>query len=324
MLLGNGDGTFQPAIPSLLGVDANVVTAGDYNGDGRLDVALLSDFGIITALGDGQGRFQQPINYPAGGYATGVATGDFNADGKIDVAIANGNGFGVLSGLGGGQFQPKYSLQQDFLPAFAVSGDFNHDGVTDLVVAGSHGTLGGPPDGYQVYFGGSGGLTAGPLGTNVLVDMNSLITGRFRPGGNLDLAFAFNAGANYTSGVGVLLGNGDGSFKNPKLMLIPGNAAGVAAADFNRDGKLDLVVGASAGELLLLGNGDGTFQAPQTITVPSGTYSAAATADLNGDGKADLVLADSFDEQIVVLLGNGDGTSNPPRPSTPTKCRRVW
>ena len=111
--------------------------------------------------------------------------------------------------------------------------------------------------------------------------------------------------------VSVLLGNGDGTFKSAVTYDAGVGCFWVAVADFNGDGKPDLVVmGGNDG--VLLGNGDGTFQA--AIPIPPGSYETPlAVGDFNGDGKLDLVGADfNVRGSIDVLLGNGDGTFQTP------------
>jgi hypothetical protein len=120
--------------------------------------------------------------------------------------------------------------------------------------------------------------------------------------------------------VGVLLGNGDGTFQ-PAVTYDPGgeNSGSVATADVNGDGRLDLMVvnicGLSCGGNgtvgVLLGNGDGSFQ--PAVAYDSGGRSAwsVAVGDVNGDGKPDMAVANAVDNTVGVLLGNGDGTFQP-------------
>ena len=107
--------------------------------------------------------------------------------------------------------------------------------------------------------------------------------------------------------VGVLLGNGDGTFQSVATYLTGVDEYSVAVADVNRDGHPDIVVADANGVEILLGNGDGTFQ-PAYNSGGSGQW--VAVADVNGDGKPDLVVGGGND--IEVLLGNGDGTFHPP------------
>src|SRR6267154_3079666 len=150
----------------------------------------------------------------------------------------------------------------------------------------------------------TGGFTAkSPITTPV----NKVFAiGDFNGDGKADLVF--NDGTPFT--IGVLLGNGNGTFQPPSVNINLGSgfpAGSVVVGDFNGDGKADLVIlSFSSNDLkILLGNGNGTFQPPLSLTFPSPAFAAAA--DFNGDGKADLVVLDG-EGNISIVQGNGDGT----------------
>jgi hypothetical protein len=109
--------------------------------------------------------------------------------------------------------------------------------------------------------------------------------------------------------VGVLLGNGDGTFQNQTPFATGAQPRSLAVADVNGDGKPDLVVANSGGATVsvLLGNGDGTFQ-NQTPFATGAQPRSLAVADINGDGKPDLIVANENSNSVSALLGNGDGT----------------
>jgi hypothetical protein len=95
ILLGNGNGTFQPKVsyPTTNGasIGPTAMTTGDFNGDGKIDLAISDqgDNSVSILLGNGDGTFQSPLEFTTGSFATGVAAGDFNGDGRLDLAVAN-------------------------------------------------------------------------------------------------------------------------------------------------------------------------------------------------------------------------------------------
>ncbi|MBI2266483.1 MAG: VCBS repeat-containing protein [Armatimonadetes bacterium] len=91
VLLGNGDGTFQPRFDYGTGPDPWSLAIGDLNGDGKLDLAT-ANYGpgtVSVLLGNGNGTFQAPVNYDTGTNSSSVVIGDFNGDGRLDMAVAN-------------------------------------------------------------------------------------------------------------------------------------------------------------------------------------------------------------------------------------------
>jgi hypothetical protein len=184
-------------------------------------------------------------------------------------------------------------------PIQIATADFNGDGIPDLAVLSSDATV-------TVLLGnGDGRFTATPNSPQSQDNLAiAMTTGDFNRDGNADLAIV-NSDNNTVT---VLLGNGDGTFMTTPATTTSVAACGgfcpaaIVAADFNRDGILDLVT--SAG-VVLLGNGDGTFTSAPTLQGASG-YSlgtSIAVGDFNGDGHLDLAMSNG-----AVFLGNGDGT----------------
>jgi hypothetical protein len=140
ILMGNGDGTFQDAMTTRHEFSIYTIGVGDFNGDGKLDVATAGEFGaqryINILLGNGDGTFHKGAHYPGEGSPASIAVADFNADGKLDMAIANSQGIGVRvwMGNGDGTFRRGADYQTAF-PSWVVAADLNGDGKIDLAAA---------------------------------------------------------------------------------------------------------------------------------------------------------------------------------------------
>jgi hypothetical protein len=235
MAFSNGNSTFRvtnfavDSFPAQAATPGVKIVTGDFNGDGKTDLAVLGGAGWVTipvAFSNGDGRFT-PTNavvdsFPAWAATPGVqiVTGDFNGDGKTDLAVLGGAGWGsipVAFSNGDGTFTPTNAAVDSF-PAQAatrgvhiVTGDFNGDGKTDLAVLGGAGW------------------------------------------GSIPVAFS----------------NGDGTFtpKNAAVDSFPAQAATpgvkIVTGYFNLDAKTDLAVlgGAGWGSIpIAFSNGDGTFR----------------------------------------------------------------
>jgi hypothetical protein len=258
VLLGNGDGTFQPpvTIAEPAGFSLGGIVAGDFTGDGHLDLAVagatydaggnLTSEGVWMLLGNGDGTFRPAKTVAAVGGGP-LAAGDFTGDGHLDLAV-QGSTYNsvnqsyyatvwVLLGNGDGTFQPPVTIAQPgFSLAGIVAGDFTGDGHLDLAAAG--------------YL------------------------------------------ANQTFGAFLLRGNGDGTFQNAVTDEVGDNPSALVAGNFTGDGHLDLAVTNSGDNTVsvLLGNGDGTFSDPgQFATTPHAT---PLIADVNGDGTDDVLVVD--------------------------------
>jgi DNA-binding beta-propeller fold protein YncE len=132
ILIGNGDGTFQPQVRYAAGYAPEWVTAGDFNGDGKLDLAICGGgtspaMGVL--LGNGDGSFQTPITYTIGSPSYFIQAADFNKDGKLDLLTEGNSSVDVFLGNGDGTFQTPVAY---VAYSGAVIGDFNADGNLDL------------------------------------------------------------------------------------------------------------------------------------------------------------------------------------------------
>jgi hypothetical protein len=315
VLLGKGDGTFLPAVTyssgSLPGSVA-VAVVGDFNGDGKLDLAVVNsgsnDVGVL--LGNGDGTFQPAVNYDVGSVPDALAVGDFNGDGKLDLVVVNSasNNVSVLLGNGDGSFQAALDFDTGGSPVSAAVGDFNGDGKLDLAVANA-----GSTNRVSILLGYGDGTFQAPVTYATGSVPVSVAVGDFNGDGKLDLAVAnISPGNAGPSMVSVLLGNGDGTFQ-PTVEYVAGSdtySSSVALADFNGDGKLDLAVGNSGSTnrvSILLGNGDGTFQSAVDYGGASlpGTSPPPVVGDFNGDGRLGMAVVDAASPTVSVLLQPG-------------------
>jgi hypothetical protein len=321
ILFGNGDGTFttgptvQPA-----GVQSYAtMIGGDFNGDGKADLAVLSYNGYSTSyitvlLGKGNGAFATPLtgqvyNQPVTGGDVILGTlvaADFNGDGKLDVAVVgdyvSSGGVTILLGNGDGTFTaagPNLDLGADF--GLIATGDFNGDGIPDLVVT-NYFNFGTPP---TIFLGKGDGTftTAKPSSFTLDYFPTSIVVGDYNGDGILDLAFSD------LNGVEVALGNGDGTFNETPAspIAVPNELYSLQAGDFNHDGKLDLagLNNYSDQIVLLLGGGDGTFAVTETTPVVSAVFVGPfqiAAADFNGDGVPDLAMLTKNVATASILL----------------------
>ena len=287
----------------LLSAPGNAAVAvGDFNHDGKLDVAAVAKE-LQIFLGDGDGTFQAPINYTVGDGPCSVAVADFNGDGKLDVAVANylSSTVSILLGNGDGTFQPPTTLYTLAYPLYVAVGDFDGDHKPDLVVLGDAA--------IDVFLSNGDGTFRGPVSTPQ--GGSALGVGDFDRNGKLDLAVTQSNDT--TTWVAIFFGNGDGTFTEGASYPIPTQPMSVAVADFRSDGRLDLAIPTFIGGVVsvLLNNGDGTFQS--AADYPSHIADWATTGDFNGDGKPDLIVSNFADNgystgSVSILLGNGDGT----------------
>jgi hypothetical protein len=297
--------SFAAAASFAVGTNPQAVAVGDFNGDGKDDLATANwgSDNVSVLLNNGSGGFAAPVDHVVGTNPCSVAVGDFNGDGKADLAVANvnSNNVSVLLNNGSGGFAAHVDYAVGTNPQAVAVGDFNGDGKDDLAVANSW------SDSVSVLPNNGSGGFATAVDHAVGSHPYSVAVADFNSDGKGDLATA-----NWGSGnVSILLNDGSGGFA-AHVDFVVGAVDSypnmVAAGDLNGDGSKDLAVVNGGHVSALLNNGSGGFAAHVDYAVGTSPRSVAV-GDFSLDGKADLAVANSnyVSSTVSVLLNNGSG-----------------
>ena len=312
VMLGNANGVFRTKVQFSAGGPAQDLTSGDFNGDGRVDLAVsINDPTVSLALltGNGDGTFNAPVTFqtntsPADTPAI-VAT-DLDNDGRLDLVLAHAiscftspcsaaRTITVLLGFGDGTFQFPIEIEVGTGMSRIAVGDFNRDTIKDLAIAGDNSQV------YTLLGVGNGTFLQQPTITltadTLFVDGTDIDAGDLNGDTIQDLVVAIPTNGSRTA---ILLGNGDGTFQPARILTEPNLRVPQfqVIGDFNRDNIQDLAITLANGSQGLmeirLGNGDGTFRSPVLFAVPPPLSSVGGgtlvTGDFNGDGRPDVGL----------------------------------
>ena len=310
MLLGNGDGTFQPQVTYTVGMYPSAIVAGDFTGDGKLDLAVggytPSYASIVVWLlpGNGDGTFQPAVQVATGLSGYPIVAGDFNGDGRLDLAatgldpLTSSSEVSILLGNGDGTFQPQVTYAAGLSPSAIVAGDFTGDGKLDLATADSGdnsvSVLLGKGDGTFV---SPSQLSTTPHATPLVADVNG--------DGTSDVLVVDGAGnILYRQGVP----GQPGSFE-PPVPVNPGDPSrGIAWVPETNQGPVLASVDAHDNAVSLYAFHDGGFV--KVGSLATGFLPAQIiAADLNANGWTDLVVRNSADGTLSIYFAESSSVA---------------
>ena len=316
VILRHGDGTLANQIlyaTSPYGTPTSATT-GDFDNDGRLDIAIgiygSNSLGVLFGLGNG--TFWPLTIYPAGdgSMTQWIDATDINNDGRLDIIVTNtdNSNLGIILGHANGTFFNRitYPVGKNSYPFSIGLGDFNNDSRIDVAVANMLSDNIGILLGYtSVDFVSTAATSIGEGSQPV-----SIAVGYFNNDMHLDVVVADPG----TDSIVVLYGSGYGTFPRQKVYYSTGNGSDpnwVAVNDFNHDQYLDIaVVNSGTNNIaIFLGYKDGTFSRPTAYPTGDSSAPVSLTVDhFNDDVHLDLAVANFGNNNVCLMFGYGNGS----------------
>jgi hypothetical protein len=319
VLQNRGHGLLNALSPiSISGSSLSSIVAGNFNGDGNLDLAVArpASNDVAILLGRGDGSFQAGATYIVGGGPVNLLSADFRGSGVSDLVTVNlgDDTFSVLTGNGDGTFTAVGDFVAGNAPVAAVAGAFYGDGHLDLAVLNSGDRTIDLPRGL-----GDGTFRVARAYPAELEPV-ALTTGDLTGNGLTDLVAANSCGADpacvSAGSASVFMAHADGTYTQTATYPLGLSPAGIALAKVTGSANLDLLAINRGDKTLTVmpGNGDGTFSAARTIALTNSPR-AFAVGDFNSDGKPDLAILSDCGQSsctqsgtLDIWLGKGDGT----------------
>ncbi|MDR3752348.1 MAG: FG-GAP-like repeat-containing protein [Terracidiphilus sp.] len=310
VLLGDGNGGFHAAIVHSIALGPlTSVVAGDFNGDGKADIAVsqANSNTLSVLLSDGDGSFQPAAQYTVGNSPTFVIAADLKGKGTTDLITINraANTFSVLQGNGDGTFGSAQDFVAGASPLAAVAGDFNADGHLDLAIVNSGDNT------ISVPLGRGNGTFAAARSYRAGLANKAIAAGDLNGDGRQDLVVVNSCGSDTAcSSAGtatIFLANPDGTYQAASTVPLGNGPVSVALADLNGDKKLDLLALNRIDKTLMVlpGSGNGTFGAGKVYNLAENP-SAFYVGDFNKDGIPDVAIATDCGQQTCAEAGNVD------------------
>ncbi|MBN8556042.1 MAG: VCBS repeat-containing protein [Deltaproteobacteria bacterium] len=302
-----GSGTFSTRVTYSSNATPGGNDAADFNGDGILDLVAANTGSntVSVMLSNSAGTYGSPTTYTVGTAPAMVTTGDLRGIGRKDIVSADytSGTASILLSNGDGTFKTRTTVALGTGIRKVILADMNNDGKLDLMGSGDNANLAialGNGDGT---FKTATTATISAAGNYELaaVDMNN--------DGKLDIVSTSTS----TNQISLLIGNGDGTFQNRTTIGLAFTARGLAVADYNADGMMDIAVGGGTTVAVYRGtNGSAmsSFSLIATLSAAS-SLNGLMSADLDGDGSMDLIANDrgaGTGTSIVKWMNNGDGT----------------